>query len=209
VIESEVRRKDMYKIVAFSILALIAIAGVAIGFSGIANSPEDGPETTDGPKTTIDMTVIFNQVTEIAEYATLSCPYADTVKYTKEKTVLIILTTRSEIIVKYTGKIKLGVNGREIKIDTRGTGIYVSLPPIRMLSHEQDPLVILDKDNGLLSRIEPEDMIKIQKMVKEEAETQLMKGDQYREAKEKLKSQLNNFLTNLPGIKDKYQVYID
>ncbi|MDR2194911.1 MAG: DUF4230 domain-containing protein [Treponema sp.] len=160
-------------------------------------------------KTKIDMNVVFGQIREIAELSTLACPYSNAIKYEKNTPILWgLANSHSEVIVKYSGEIKLGIDASQIEIRHRLSGIYITLPAIKILSHETRTWEIMDENRGIFSKIEGQDFYTIQDMVKEDIEGEIMSSDNPKKALDNLKQVLNDFLMSLPGIED-YTVSIN
>jgi hypothetical protein len=159
-------------------------------------------------KKSIDLNIVFEQVVEIAEYATLSCPYTTVETLTKETPVLWGLTKSvGNATVMYSGTIKLGIDGKDIKINTILNTINIDLPPIKVLSHEQHEPKIVGKNDGVFSKVEDNDYYWMLAQVKTKEEELLMNSDSPRNAKENLEKRLKGFLDSLPGI-ETYRVSI-
>lgn len=109
-------------------------------------------------RSTLDVSLIEEQMRRIAELATVSYDYSDIVSYSKTAKLwgYDVPFSTSKIILQYRGRIRAGVDLGGARITVRDTVVEIVLPEPRILSHDVDPrsFKILDQSNGLFSSIE-------------------------------------------------------
>ena len=182
-------------------------------------------------KSDISAHTVIREVLPIGEYASLAYHYTSVVKDINAKDVkgwTIPFTTRKYIFT-YDGRIKLGIDGRQIRIEApeeeNGTEtgsdaaetdtaagrlpvIRIILPPIKILSHEviDDSIEIFEQTQTIFNEIKIADAFKVTADRKRELEEKVMAGTAVKDAETSLEQQFGTLLKSLPGIKDVYDL---
>ena len=193
------------KSVIFFLAAAIVVAALAFGggmlFQNKAGSPKESTYTSD---------TIANKVKDISEYAVMDYRYTNVGKFENQLDFYgwdVPLTTKT-FIISYDGSMKLGVEGDKIGIDVGSDKITISLPEIKVLSHEiyEDSIEVMDQSKNIFNQIEIEDYTGFANDRKKDMEEKIRNDEIYKEAQEKTKEQLRGFLSGLPGLTDQYAI---
>jgi hypothetical protein len=167
-------------------------------------------------KSDISAQTIIKEILPIGEYASLAYHYTSVVKDVNSKDIngwTIPFTTRKYIFT-YNGTMKLGIDGTQIKIKEekhKETGlpvIIVTLPPIKILSHEiiDNSIEVFDQSQTIFNEINIQDAFKVTAERKREMENKAMSGDVIKDARASTEQQLGSLLRPLPGILGVYDV---
>ncbi|MDR0316798.1 MAG: DUF4230 domain-containing protein [Treponema sp.] len=166
-------------------------------------------------ETHINITSTIKEILPVSEFACLVYHYRDVVKHKDKEKILSWLTapfTGKKAIYTIDGTVKLGFNGKEIKIKTSYNNIVVYMPKITILSHEMHPetFELYDEQTGLFSKYTLKDANDIELERKNEIESKITKNiDLFRQARESANQQFASLLENLPGIKGMYSIVFE
>jgi hypothetical protein len=166
-------------------------------------------------KSEISAQTIIKEVLPIGEYASLAYHYTSVVKDINSKDIngwTIPFTTRKYIFT-YNGTMKLGIDGTKIHIEEKAAEnglpvIVVTLPPIKILSHEiiDNSIEVFEQSQTIFNEIDIQDAFMVTAERKREMETSVMGGDAVKDARASTEQQLGVLLRSLPGIRGVYEI---
>jgi hypothetical protein len=165
-------------------------------------------------KTNINITSTVKEILPISEYASLVYQYSDVVTHSDVNKLfnINIPFTEKKAIYTVEGTIKLGFNGKNIKIGNSYNKIIVYMPKIEILSHEIYPetFKLYDERSGIFNRYGLKDANAIQITQKNEQVAKVYKNPGlFTQARESAQEQFNALLGNIPDIKDKYKIVFE
>jgi len=151
------------------LVAAIATIGVLVG-----RSLNGGQVITPKQETSIHVNV--REVFPVAEFISLVYRYTAVIKdmNSKEMFGIPIPGTEKKMLAVIDGTIKLGVNCKDLKIDTTRTDtLFIKFPPIKILAHELHPETaeVYDQRNGIFNKYRATDHFAIE--ARQKAETEL------------------------------------
>ncbi|MDR1812738.1 MAG: DUF4230 domain-containing protein [Candidatus Fibromonas sp.] len=161
----------MFRIVVI-LAILLAVATAAIGF--LIGRPSGGSSyVTPRQETSIHTTV--RAVLPAAEFVSLHYRYTSVIKdaSSKEMFGIPIPGTEKKMLAMIDGTIKLGINCKDIKIDTsRSDTLFLKLPPIKIISHELHPETaeVYDQKDGIFNKYRASDQFALEAKQKAEVE---------------------------------------
>lgn len=143
----------MKKILVFIGVVAVLCAGYYFSYSlGKKAAMEE-----EKPRTEIDVNVLRQRMERISELATVSYDYTDIASYSKTEKLwgYEVPFSTSKILLRYSGKIRAGVDLRQAVVTVSDSVVEVRLPEPRAMSHDVDPrsVKILDQREGLFSSI--------------------------------------------------------
>jgi len=212
-------------ILAAVIAGLLVVIGLLLG--GKKFNLGVLPEVTE--QSDISAHTVITEVLPVSEYVSLAYQYTSVVKDINSKDIkgwTIPFTTRKYIFT-YDGKIKLGIDGKQIRVEVpeeekkevgavnAGTGegninptIRILLPPIKILSHEimEDSIEVFEQSQTIFNEIKIADAFKVTADRKRELEEKVMASTAVKDAEASLEQQFGALLGSLPGIKGKYEL---
>jgi hypothetical protein len=152
---------------------LLAVAAAVIGFM-IGRPSLGGGFVTPKQETSIHVNV--REVFPAAEFISLVYRYTSVIKdvNSKEMFGIPLPGTEKKLLAVIDGTIKLGINCKEIKIDSvRTDTIFIKFPPIKILAHELHPETaeVYDQKNGIFNKYRATDHFALE--AKQKAETEL------------------------------------
>jgi hypothetical protein len=162
----------MFRITLVLLLLLVA-AIAAIGIL-VGRSMNGGQVITPKQETSIHVTV--REVFPAAEFISLVYRYTSVIKdvNSKEMFGIPLPGTEKKMLAVIDGTIKLGINCKEMKIDTNRTDtLFIKFPPIKILAHELHPETaeVYDQKNGIFNKYRATDHFAIE--ARQKAETEL------------------------------------
>jgi len=162
----------MFRLTLVLLLLLVA-AIAAIGFL-VGRSLNGGQVITPKQETSIHVNV--REVFPVAEFISLVYRYTAVIKdvNSKEMFGVPIPGTEKRMLAVIDGTIKLGINCKDMKIDTtRMDTLFIKLPPIKVLAHELHPETaeVYDQHNGMFNKYRATDHFAIE--ARQKAETEL------------------------------------
>jgi len=212
------------KRIILPIILSVVIAGllVVIGLLLRGKKPDFKVLPEIGQKSEVSAHTTIKEVLPIGEYASLAYHYTSVVKDINTKDIkgwTIPFTTRKYIFT-FDGKIKLGIDGSQIRIeevlqdeDNAETAesmpvIRIYLPPIKILSHEiiDNSIEIFEQSQTIFNEIKIADAFSVTADRKRELEEKVMSGSVVKEAELSAEQQFGALLESLPGIKGKYKL---
>ena len=158
-----------------------------------------------------DVTSTIKQILPTSEYASLVYHYSDVVMHADSAKILNIHLpfTGRKAIYSIDGTIKMGFNGKEIKITGSYDVIVVNMPKIGILSHEMhhDSFKLYDETTGLFNKYDLQTANDLLKVQKQEVEAKVSADEGLlTQAQSSAEGQFKSFLENLPGIREKYSL---
>jgi hypothetical protein len=163
----------MFRIVII-LAVLLAVAVATIGFLLGRPSGKSGDIVTSRQETSIHTTV--REILPAAEFISLHYRYTSVIKdvNSKEMFGINIPGTEKKLLAVIDGTIKLGINCKDIKIDTtRSDTLFIKFPPIKIISHELHPETaeVYDQKDGIFNKYRASDQFALE--AKQKAETEL------------------------------------
>jgi hypothetical protein len=154
-------------VLLFLLIAALAAIGVLVGRSFGGSVIESKQETS------IHVTV--REVLPAAEFISLIYRYTSVIKDvdSKEMFGIYIPGTEKKLLAVIDGTIKLGINCKEMKIDTiRTDTLFIKFPPIKILAHELHPETaeVYDQKNGFFNKYRASDHFALEAKQKAEME---------------------------------------
>jgi len=151
------------------LVAAIAAIGVLVG-----RSMNGGQILTPKQETSIHVNV--REVFPAAEFISLVYRYTSVIKdvNSKEMFGIPIPGTEKKMLAVIDGTIKLGINCKEMIIDTiRTDTLFIKFPPIKILAHELHPesAEVYDQHNGIFNKYRATDHFALE--ARQKAETEL------------------------------------
>jgi len=161
----------MFRLTLVLLLLLVA-AIAAIGFL-VGRSINGGQAITPKQETSIHVNV--REVFPVAEFISLVYRYTAVIKdvNSKEMFGIPIPGTEKKMLAVIDGTIKLGINCKDMKIDTTRTDtLFIKFPPIKVLAHELHPETaeVYDQRNGIFNKYRATDHFAIEARQKSETE---------------------------------------
>jgi hypothetical protein len=163
----------MFRITLVLLLLLLAALAV-IGFL-VGRSLYGGGQII-APKQETSIHVTVREVFPAAEFISLVYRYTSVIKdvNTKEMFGIPIPGTEKKMLAVIDGTIKLGINCKDMIIDSvRTDTIFIKFPPIKILAHELHPesAEVYDQTNGIFNKYRATDHFALE--AKQKAETEL------------------------------------
>jgi hypothetical protein len=132
---------------------LLVIIGVLLGKTpfGISSKQEESART------------MVKEVLPVSEYVSLVYRYTRVAESENRFTIRgwnIPLTTKKYLVV-YDGTLKLGIDGGDIRVDQTGDTVRVTLPPVRILSHQihEETTKVYDQTFNVFNQIKLQEYI--------------------------------------------------
>jgi len=179
------------------LLAAIATIGVLVG-----RSMNGGQILTPKQETSIHVNV--REVFPVAEFISLVYRYTAVIKdvNSKEMFGFPVPGTEKKLLAVIDGTIKLGINCKDMKIDTiRTDTLFIKLPPIKILAHELHPETaeVYDQRNGIFNKYRATDHFAIEARQKSETELNVRaNADIIKQARTATEYAFRSFLHALP-----------
>jgi len=194
------------------IAGLLLVVGLLLGGKGFGFKLL--PEIVE--KSDISVHTTVREVLPIGEFASLAYHYTSVVKDINARDIkgwTIPFTTRKYLFT-FDGKIKLGIDGRQIHVEelVQEEGgmpvVRILLPPIKILSHEvlDDSIEIFEQSQTIFNEIKIADAFNVTADRKREMEEKVMASTVIKDAEASTVQQLGSLINSLPGIKDKYEL---
>jgi len=163
----------MFRLTLVLLLLLLA-ALAAIGFL-VGRSLYGGGQII-APKQETSIHVTVREVFPVAEFISLVYRYTSVIKdvNSKEMFGIPIPGTEKRMLAVIDGTIKLGINCKDMVIDTiRTDTIFIKFPPIKILAHELHPesAEVYDQTNGIFNKYRATDHFALE--ARQKAETEL------------------------------------
>ncbi|MDR2655441.1 MAG: DUF4230 domain-containing protein [Oscillospiraceae bacterium] len=194
------------------IIALVIVLLIAGAFVGgiVFYSRATGTAAPVEAKTQIDVRVVEENISSIAEYASIDYYYTNAGQMSEQKEIYgfkLPFTTKN-FVLSYDGEMKLGIDGSKITVSLDGTVITVTLPKAKILSHEikEDTIKVLDQSKNIFNPITIEDYAGFATAQKLEMEKKIEEKGLIEKAQAETEAQLGAFLSAFPGIEGEYTI---
>jgi hypothetical protein len=180
---------------------LLAGAAAVIGFL-IGKPFKSGDIVT--PKQEISIHTTVREVLPAAEFVSLVYRYTSVIKdvSSKEMFGIPIPGTEKKMLAMIDGTIKLGINCKNIYIDTSRTDtLFIKFPPVKIISHELHPETaeVYDQKNGIFNSYRATDHFALEAKHKSEVELNVRaSADIIKQARGATEFAFKAFLHNLP-----------
>jgi len=163
----------MFRITIILVI-LLAIAVACIGFLLGRPSGSGGDIVT--PRQEISIHTTVRAVMPAAEFVSLHYRYTSVMKdvSSKEMFGIPIPGTEKKMLAVIDGTIKLGINCKDILIDSvRTDTLFIKFPPIKIISHELYPETaeVYDQKNGIFNKYRASDQFALE--AKQKSSTEL------------------------------------
>lgn len=184
----------------FVIVLLLVVALVCF----YLGTQYEGPIRIGPAKITAE--TITAKFTEVSELVTMTYNY--TSMGTFENNLMFkdwnIPLTGKSFIVSFDGIIKAGINLSEVKVETDGYDITVTIPDAVILSHEidQNSVQVLDEKTNLFNPIGVEDVTGFEEEQKQINEENAINNGLLEQAKESAQEALTELLLSIDGLKN-------
>lgn len=176
-----------------SILLSIVVIGLVVGGVFI------GTKMGKGSERVITSDIIENRLEEVAELASVNYHYKNVAKLDDTSTFhgFALPLASKKVLISYTGKIKVGVDLKELKADVQEKKISIDLPEAKILSHEIDEksTEVFDEKTSLFNPLKVEDMTTLIADQKEKIENEVVEKGLIQQANESAKKAVKSLLS--------------
>ena len=155
--------------------------------------------------------IVTDEVRKIAELTVMEFDYKDAVNFKDGLKIgqisIPIPLTQKEAVMTYEGRIRIGIDAKELEIRTDSgpdgsiRKVTMMIPEIKILSHEMDREsfdLILEK-SGIMNGISTDDYNLLETTARERIEDRVRSSDLFERAEEQLKEVLTRYLAALHG----------
>ena len=155
--------------------------------------------------------VVTDELRKIAELTVMEYDYKDAVNFKDGLKIgqisIPIPLTQKEAVMTYEGRIRIGIDAKELEIRTDSgpdgsiRKVTVMIPETKILSHEMDREsfnLILEK-SGIMNGISTDDYNLLETTARERIEERVRSSDLFERAEEQLKEVLTRYLAALHG----------
>ena len=155
--------------------------------------------------------VVTDELRKIAELTVMEYDYKDAVNFKDGLKIgqisIPIPLTQKEAVMTYEGRIRIGIDAKELEIRTDSgpdgsiRKVTVMIPETKILSHEMDREsfdLILEK-SGIMNGISTDDYNLLETTARERIEDRVRSSDLFERAEEQLKEVLTRYLAALHG----------
>ena len=204
-------RNQIYICVTVIALILALILGVDYSMRRRAEKEEAAATATtrtekekkDKVLISVNTQTIQDGLADMGVLITQEYYFTQVEKYTKEKSILIFLTSSSEFTYSYDGAVLAGVDFEAIKIekDEDRKTIIVTMPPsqIQVVTIDKDTFKIYSEKDSLWNPLKLEDynvsLVEFENAAKEKA----INGGILKRSDEQARNLVRGFISNLPN----------
>ena len=204
-------RNQIYSCVTVIALILALILGVDYSMRRRAEKEEAAATATtrtekekkDKVLISVNTQTIQDGLADMGVLITQEYYFTQVEKYTKEKSILIFLTSSSEFTYSYDGAVLAGVDFEAIKIekDEDRKTIIVTMPPsqIQAVTIDKDTFKIYSEKDSLWNPLKLEDynvsLVEFENAAKEKA----INGGILKRSDEQARNLVRGFISNLPN----------
>ena len=155
--------------------------------------------------------VVTDELRRIAELTVMEYDYKDAVNFKDGLKIgqisIPIPLTQKEAVMTYEGRIRIGIDAKELEIRTDSgpdgsiRKVTMMIPETKILSHEMDREsfdLILEK-SGIMNGISTDDYNLLETTARERIEERVRSSDLFERAEEQLKEVLTRYLAALHG----------
>jgi len=184
------------------LVILLAIATVSIGY--LLGRPSGGSGNIVTPKQETSIHTTVRAILPAAEFVSLHYRYTSVIKdaSSKEMFGIHIPGTEKKLLAVIDGTIKLGINCKDIIIDTtRSDTLFIKFPPIKIISHELHPETaeVYDQKDGIFNKYRASDQFALEAKQKAEVELNVRANrDIILQARTATEYAFRSFLSGLP-----------
>lgn len=160
----------------------------------------------------INLGIIYSEISDIGELATVEYLFTDAAKYSDSKQIKNwnIPFTEKSFTLKWDGVIKAGVvlDSVVISVNEEEKLIEVSIPSAQILSYEidQDSIEIIDEKDNILNNISVEDKIKFDSSTEDAMKNRAIENGILDKAQKNAEDILKRLLTANTAITDEYTI---
>ncbi len=160
----------------------------------------------------INLGIIYSEISDIGELATVEYLFTDAAKYSDSKQIKNwnIPFTEKTFTLKWDGVIKAGVvlDSVVISVNEEEKLIEVSIPSAQILSYEidQDSIEIIDEKDNILNNISIEDKIKFDSSTEDAMKNRAIENGILDKAQKNAEDILKRLLTANTAITDEYTI---
>jgi hypothetical protein len=195
----------MFKLKIYALIALLiaAIIAASIFMPGIGSMFK----STQAPKTSVH--ILARKYLETAQMISLHCKYDDVFELSEDRLKNIygmrIPGTGKRVIIKTRGTIYLGIDCKDIAVDTtRFDTLFITFPPVKIIAHEFEFTDIYDLSE-VFRKYKLTEIPELRGNYKAEIEFNT-KND--REAISLAETAMENaFRSSIPALKDVYMAF--
>jgi hypothetical protein len=158
--------------------------------------------------------ISVKEILPISEYACLVYRYSAVNKHSDSIPFIKwnMPFTEKKLIFSIDGAVKLGIDGKDIKVESFMEKIIIYMPSIKILSHEVYPetVMVYDEKNNIFNHYTAKEHFAIELTHKNTIEEKLLTDESILvQARESAQMQFDSLLRNLPGIKNVYSVIFE
>jgi len=195
--------KFMLKLKIYAVIALLIAAAIAVSMFVPGIGGNIFKRTDQEPKVSVHM--VARKYLETAEMISMHCEYRDVFELSEESLKNIygmsIPGTKKHLIVKTHGTMYLGIDCKDITVDTtRSDTLFLTFPPIKIIAHEFEFTDIYDL-SGVFRKYNLKDIPTLRSDYKAEIEFNT-KNDReaISAAEEKMEKAFRNDIPTLKGV---------
>ena len=183
---------------ALIIIALLAASFFLPGIWGRFNSNK---------APVVSIHTAARQVLPVAEFVSLRSKYTDVFEESEEKLKniygLSIPGTGKRVIIKAQGTVFLGIDCKDIKIDTnRSDALFITFPPIKIIAHDFEFTEVIDL-SGIFRRQNIKNIPELRNNYRLNVESNVMRDrDVISLAADTAESAFKEILLAIPALKD-------
>lgn len=196
--QKEKRRLPGKRILILAVIAALVLVGV------FAMGVLQGRGREEKPVITSDL--ISQQLLAVSDLATVEYRYTNMGKFEHQIDFYgwkVPLTTKS-FIVSYDGAIRAGIEVKDMKIDTLGDTVTVTLPRAKVLTHEifDDSLQIFDEKQFIFNPLQINDYTGFTADQRGKIEQRALENGLLQEAQTKAEEVVRSLFTLMPGTQE-------
>jgi hypothetical protein len=172
----------------------------------------DTPAMADTVSPKINLGIIYSEINEISELATMEYLFTDAAKFTDSKQFKNwnIPFTEKSFILKWNGVIKAGVKLDLVTIEVKEdeNKIFVSVPAAEILSYEidSDSVEVLDEKNNIFNNISVDDKVKFDAATEDAMKQRAIENGLLEKAQKNAENILLRLLQADPAIGSNYTI---
>lgn len=175
----------------------------------------DNPVVVSPISPQIDLDVVYSEIKNIGELASVEYLFSDAAKFTDSKYIggYKLPWTEKSFLLKWDGVIKAGIELDQVRIsvdrsDEENKTIHVYLPQVKILSYEinDDSVEVVDEKDNIFNNITIEDKVAFDAKTKEAMKTRAIENGLLEKARENAEDILTRLLLSIPAIGEEYSI---
>ena len=191
---------------------LIILTGLVIGYFGVPkllNTSSEVISTIAEQLQAGDKEAVTSKLMDIAELSVMEYEYTNAVKLSDQDRLVESINlpfTKKQIVMTYSGKMKLGVDLKDVsaettKTDNKVTAVTVTIPGVRILTNEVDheSIEFPVERNPIFNKLESKDYDELEARAKTEIEEVVINNGTLEKAEAELKNALSDYIKGLYG----------